>query len=603
VKKISAHPVSVPAGLAVLHDLLVSLPAAVALLAGPDLRVVCANDPLRRLLRERAVEGRPLWEVVPELAPPDQAATPVRAMLAGEAGRASGIRVDVSRQPGGPAELILDFAWQPMRGPGQAMAGIVLSATDITAQARAQRRADMLTRQLARAKDRYRALLAARLRERQAREERADLERRERAARAQAEYAGERLAFLVRAGAMVAATRNRHELLEHAAALVVPALADHCLVFLPTAEGKLRATSLAHRDPARAPALAEFQRYEIPPAGPMSTQTAYSTGTSQLMQQAETRATRWQGLPARLLNSLIMLRANSVLATPLLVNGHPAGVLTLARDAQRPPFTAADVEVAEEFARRLADGIATADRFAREHTIAETLQRSLLPGALPEVAGVDLSACFMPASDTVHVGGDWYDAFPLGQSRIGLIIGDVSGHNITSAAVMGQVRSLLRAYALDYPGPAEVLSRTSDALTRVLPDALASAVYAVLDVTTGELSYANAGHPPPLVTTRAGNCGYLSEEPGTMLGAAPGLRYRSHSLRLDAGCGLLLYTDGLIESRTRDISDGLDALASALRGVTARTAAQICGAAESILRSSPIRADDVCLLAALLQPA
>src|SRR6185369_8892102 len=197
------------------------------------------------------------------------------------------------------------------------------------------------------------------------------------------------------------------------------------------ADGTLHATSLAHSDPARVPVLAEFRQHKIPPVGPMSIQLAYSTGTSQL------------------------LRADSVLSTPLLVDERPVGVLALARDAERPGFTDTDIAVVEEFARRLADGLAAADTFAREHAIAETLQRSVLPGALPSIARLDLAVRYLPATEGGDVGGDWYDAFPLDGNRVGLVIGDVTGHGIGSASIMGQVRSILRAYAIDHPDPGE----------------------------------------------------------------------------------------------------------------------------------------------------
>ncbi len=427
--------------------------------------------------------------------------------------------------------------------------------------------------------------------------ERTELRDREESARSRAAYASERLGFLLRAGSMVAATRDGRQMLEHAAQLVVPALADHCVVFLPTADGSLRATSLAHHDPARAPVLAEFRQYKIPASGPMSLQVAYTTGKTQVLRDAEARLGRWHDLAPGLIELLARLRADTVLSVPLWASGRPAGVLALARDAQRPEFAATDIDVVEEFARRLSGGLSAADAFAREHTIAETLQRSLLPGAFPDVTGVDVEACYLPASNGVQVGGDWYDAFPLGNGTVGLVIGDVVGHNITSASIMGQVRSLLRAYALECPDPGEVLERTGSALTRLLPDALATAVYAVLDPVTGELAYANAGHPPPLATRRPGDFAYLDDEHGAMLGASPGLLQQTSRRRLPVGGSLLFYTDGLIEDRERDITEGLSLLADTLRHCEARSARQICAAAESVLCDAQTRADDVCLLA------
>jgi PAS domain S-box-containing protein len=433
-----------------------------------------------------------------------------------------------------------------------------------------------------------------------AEQERVALLAREQAARAEADSTREQLTFLLRASAFAAATRNRHELLEHAAQLVVPGLADHCVVYLPNGDDALYGASVAHRDPDRAAVLARFRDHKVPAAGPMATQVAYTTGTTQILRGAVGELRQWSEMPAELGDALAQLRPDTVLAAPLLVEGSPAGVLTLGRDADRPGFTENDVEVAEEFARRLADAMANAETLAREHTIAETLQRAVLPDAFPDVPELDLASGYLPASDGVHVGGDWYDVFLLCDNRVGLVIGDVAGHSITSASIMGQVRSMLRAYAIDRPDPGDVLQRTNAALLRLLPEAIASAVYAVLDLTTGELVYANAGHPPPLLITGTGDTEYLGDAPGVLLGASADISVRTGQRRLAPGGGLLLYTDGLVEEPRRDIDEGLNALAAAVRRSGARTADQIRAAAESLLHGEPSRADDVCLLAARL---
>jgi serine/threonine-protein kinase RsbW len=400
---------------------------------------------------------------------------------------------------------------------------------------------------------------------------------------------------------MVAATDDRQQMLEHAAHLVVPTLADHCVVYLPAADGTLHATSLAHSDPARAPVLAEFRQHKIPPVGPMSIQLAYSTGTSQLLRDAKAQLPQWHDLAPGLAELLVRLRADCVLSTPLLVDERPAGVLALARDAERPGFADTDIAVVEEFARRLADGLAAADTFAREHAIAETLQRSVLPGTLPSIGRLDLAVCYLPATEGANVGGDWYDAFPLDGNRVGLVIGDVTGHSIASASIMGQVRSMLRAYAIDYPDPGEVLARTNTALCRLLPEALATAVYAILDPATGELAYANAGHLPPLVATGARQVDYLDEAVGRMLGASPNAAFTTGRRRLPAGSVLLNYTDGLIENGHRDLTDGLDVLADVMRRSAALTAEQTCTAVRDSLLGRNARDDDVCLLAVRLR--
>jgi serine phosphatase RsbU (regulator of sigma subunit) len=332
----------------------------------------------------------------------------------------------------------------------------------------------------------------------------------------------------------------------------------------------------------------------------MATQVAYTTGTSQILHRATAQLPDWPELAPDLGDTLDRLRPDSVLAVPVIAGRQTVGVLTLARDADRPPFADTDVKVAEEFARLLADAMANAETSAREHTIAETLQRAILPGTLPAVPGLDLAVGYLPASDGVHVGGDWYDVFPLGDNKVGLVIGDVTGHSITSASIMGQVRSVLRAYAIDHPHPGDVLRRTNTALARLLPEAIASAVYGVLDLTTLELSYANAGHPPPLITTGTGHAEYLDDAPGVLLGACDNLSLPIGRRQLMPGTGILFYTDGLIEDRRRDIDEGLSALAATLRQSDARTADRIRAIATSMLDGEQARADDVCLLAARL---
>jgi serine phosphatase RsbU (regulator of sigma subunit) len=207
---------------------------------------------------------------------------------------------------------------------------------------------------------------------------------------------------------------------------------------------------------------------------------------------------------------------------------------------------------------------------------------------------------YLPASGGADVGGDWYDAFPLQDGQVGLVIGDVAGHNITSASVMGQVRSLLRAYAIDHADPGEVLSRTNVALARLLPEALASAFYAVLDVGTGGLRYANAGHPPPLIAC-AGQTVYLEDTTGSMLGASPDGRFSTCHRQLTGGTVLLCYTDGLIENKRRDLTEGLAILARTMQPCAALTAEQVCATAQAGLLGTGQRDDDVCLLAVRLQ--
>ena len=405
---------------------------------------------------------------------------------------------------------------------------------------------------------------------------------------------------MLRAGDLVAAARDRHELLQHAARLVVDSMADFCLVYLPAGDGSLRATSIAHGDRARGVVLADLRDHSIPTVGQLTVQAVYATGTSRLVLDAAARLADRDDIPPALAGVLGQLQPDNVLVAPLTAGQHPLGVLALGRGPERPCFTETDIAVVEELGRRMAVGLANADTSARDHTIAETLQRAVLPDLLPKIAGLDLAVRYLPATDGVDVGGDWYDAFLLDGDRVGLVIGDVVGHNIAAASIMGQVRNLLRGYAIEDPRPADVLRRTNTALARLLPEALATVVYAVFDPAAGELSYANAGHPPPILTTTAGQAEYLDAAAGVMLGASGDAAFSTARRHLPPGAGVLFYTDGLIEDRHRDITDGLDALAVAMRSFTAVSAEQACVVAQAMLPGSAPRADDICLLAARL---
>ncbi len=426
--------------------------------------------------------------------------------------------------------------------------------------------------------------------------ERATLLAREQAARMEADLAGERLAFLLRAGDLVAATSSRDDLLEQVTQLVVPTLADYCVAFTPTQNGELVATTVTHRDPAKGEVLKLLREHPIPAMGPLISQRAYASATTQLAREFTPGTPRWSDAAPGLMSVAGKVNPTSALAVPLVAGEHPLGVLLLGRGEPRPLFTETDVALVEELARRLAAGLANAETFAREHTVAETLQHVLLPATLPEVAGLDLAVHYLPASDGVHVGGDWYDGFPLDGGRVGLVIGDVAGHSIESAAIMGQVRGLLRGYAIEGTSPDDVLRRVNVALDKLLPETVATAFYGVLDPATGDLDYASAGHPPPLYATGHGHAEYLDTPDGAMLGASAGTVFAPGRRRLPRGARLLLYTDGLVEHRHRDISDGLDALISALRACARQSAAQICQSVQTALLGGAPRADDVCIL-------
>jgi integral membrane sensor domain MASE1/anti-sigma regulatory factor (Ser/Thr protein kinase) len=206
--------------------------------------------------------------------------------------------------------------------------------------------------------------------------------------------------------------------------------------------------------------------------------------------------------------------------------------------------------------------VTEARKAEREHRIAETLQRGLLPDRLPEVPGIGLAARYVPAGAEMAVGGDWYDVVELPSGRIGLAIGDVAGHGPRAASTMGQLRMALRAYALEEPSPAEVVRRLDRLVSRLLISEIVTLVYLVLDLDSGMVQFANAGHPPPLVVRAGDQISFLEDGLGPPLGCDdPGLPAEAR-FRLVPGSTLLLFTDGLVERRGTSIDEGLQRLAT-----------------------------------------
>lgn len=420
------------------------------------------------------------------------------------------------------------------------------------------------------------------------------------AARAQAERVEERLSLLLRAGAVVAATHDRRQMLQHATGLVVPALGDFSAVVLSDEAGQLAVVAAELVRPEHRPLLEGLGPRDECVVGPgLTLETAFAASTARLLRPQEADQGGWVAPGTRLAGVLERLSANSLIAVPLTSRAKQVGLLLVGRSGDRTPFGGNDLEVVEELGRRLSAGLANVEEFARDHSVAETLQRAVLPGTLPTLPGLDLAVRYLPATEGVQVGGDWYDAFPVDESRLALVIGDVVGHDMASASAMGQVRNVLRAYAVDDSDPGTVLARTNSAVRRLLPEVLATVFYARLDLTTGQLAYANAGHPPP-VATDAGGPRLLDAVGGLLLGAVPSAEYASAEHTLTRPCGLLLYSDGLIENRSQSLDEGLCALVTAMADSSADTADELCGIAERELLDEPVRADDVCMLAVRL---
>ncbi|MFN2545557.1 MAG: MASE1 domain-containing protein [Actinomycetota bacterium] len=200
-------------------------------------------------------------------------------------------------------------------------------------------------------------------------------------------------------------------------------------------------------------------------------------------------------------------------------------------------------------------------RAERTHRIAETLQRSLLPDRLPVIPGVELAARYVPATADMEVGGDWYDVVQLPNGLVGLAIGDVAGHGLRAASLMGQIRMALRAYALEETSPSRVMARIHEMAGRLLHSEIVTLAYLVFDPETDSIVFSNAGHPPPVVIGPDGVGTYLEGGLTPPLGAVVyANQHVDATAELPHGSTLLLYTDGLVERRGESIRRGLDHL-------------------------------------------
>jgi phosphoserine phosphatase RsbU/P len=240
---------------------------------------------------------------------------------------------------------------------------------------------------------------------------------------------------------------------------------------------------------------------------------------------------------------------------------------------------------------------------AEEHRVKESLQRAVLPARLPSAPGVELAARYLPADMPSLVGGDWYDAFCLPDGSLAVATGDVVGHDLEAAATMGQVRNALRAYAFSDDPPAEVLARLNRLITGLGDTGLATALFGRIDPAQRMFRWSCGGHPPPLLIGAAG-VRLLPSPTGVMLGAVPAARarYADAHAAVEPDDVLVLYTDGLIERRDRDLDEGFAALARAAGDLRGRPAETVCATLMDRLLPDQEHEDDVCLLVLRVLP-
>ncbi|NUJ99536.1 SpoIIE family protein phosphatase [Streptomyces lunaelactis] len=262
------------------------------------------------------------------------------------------------------------------------------------------------------------------------------------------------------------------------------------------------------------------------------------------------------------------LGITSAVYLPLIAQARPIGALGLLY-SDRIGFSSEERNLLVALGSSIAQSLQRAVLYEQEHDLAEGLQQAMLPRRIPDVPGAQIAVRYRSARLGRDIGGDWYDIIALPGGRVGAVIGDVQGHDTHAAAVMGQLRIVLRAYAAEGHTPATVMARASVFLDELDTERFATCTYVEADLTTGVMQLVRAGHVDPLIRDKNGSTRRLPVEGGLPLGLSAefgGLEYPVSTVELDPGQTLVLYTDGLIEQPGADLDDGMQLLTSLVHG-------------------------------------
>jgi serine phosphatase RsbU (regulator of sigma subunit) len=417
----------------------------------------------------------------------------------------------------------------------------------------------------------------------------------------------DRLTLVANASEALSSTLELEPGLRRLSRVLVPSLADWCAIDLMDDEDRLRRVVIEHRKPDALPAA--FLEALLPAAG-SSSQAPLARA---LRGAGPLRVTEFPAPEAALdalhrveLQTFEQLGAHSAILVPLQARRRVLGVLTLVRTGpdgddeqqQQLPFL-------EDLGHRIAITVDNARLHAQIAHTAEHLQRSLLPD-LPHDGPVEVAARYSPARASAEVGGDWYDAFPLPDDVLTLIIGDVTGHDLKSAVAMSQMRNMLRGIACDRKEPpGKILARLDAANEILYPGQTLTCLYGLLTKPQPHgpwlLEYAAAGHVAPLLVTAQGDTRYLTEGRSLLLGAAPETIRPDTVEPLPPDSTVLLYTDGLIERRGENLDDGMTRLRQHAAALARAPLATFCD--ELMAGLGEDSTDDIALIAVRLPPA
>ncbi|MGZ3522936.1 MAG: SpoIIE family protein phosphatase [Vulcanimicrobiaceae bacterium] len=400
------------------------------------------------------------------------------------------------------------------------------------------------------------------------------------------------LRFLDEASSVLQSSLRTDVIMARVAELGITSFSEFCSIYQVT-DQQIEHVTTAHRNAAKAQ-IVERLRLHYAKRSEAPLKAVLRTGKTAVLNSVDDKTLKQYATDTHHYELLESLSLRAMLLVPIKLRENVIGILNFVRSAQEQPFSADDITLAEALASRAAVAMRNARAYEHEHRVAMALQRTLLPQFLPSLPGIRFSSTYRPSASEAMVGGDWYDAFTLTDGTIAVTLGDVTGHGLEAAALMGKMRELFRATAIDEMRPHEVMRRVNRALLLTESNRLVTALFGIIDVERRFFAYSLAGHVPPFLV-REGVATELPSHGNVPLGLDGDASFATLGCQLQTGDLIAAYTDGLVENE-RNLLSGIARLKHAL--ANASTSRFDDGLADRIVKTTlrGTQSDDVALM-------
>lgn len=410
-----------------------------------------------------------------------------------------------------------------------------------------------------------------------------------------------RLTLLSEASTVLTETLDPDAALYRLAQLVVPVLGDWCGVHVLDEAGGVRTAAAAHGDPGGTALMEDDLDASPGLASTSPVGDVLKGGKPQLIRAVTDELLASSASSSEQLEIFRAMGIESAVVVPLRGRARILGALSVVSAGSGRRLDDADLAVAIDLGRKAGLAVENAQLYQRARHVAKAFEQVLVPERLATVPGLDVAARYLPAAGA-EMGGDWYDVIPFSDGPVGLVIGDVIGHDLRASSIMASLRTAVRAYAWTRSSPAVVVDYV-DGLARGLEaDQMATLIYGIYEPTTRRLRWSNAGHLPPLLIGPGPTATYLEEPSSVLVGAMGGLPYSEGKIDLDPGSTVLFYTDGLIQERGGLVSEGLDRLRQLAATQWATAPGQLINTILATMLGEDQRADDIAILCVRVKP-